>query len=54
MSGTLSHRLVVGRHVYGCQPQKEDTFDAAVAVAARIPPARMGGAVEVWPSARYW
>jgi hypothetical protein len=27
---------------------------AAVAIAARIPQARMGGAVEVRPSAKYW
>jgi hypothetical protein len=31
-----------------------DELDAAVATAARIPQARLGGAVEVRPSARYW
>jgi hypothetical protein len=31
-----------------------EELDAAVAIAARIPPARLGGAVEVRPSAKYW
>jgi len=31
-----------------------DDLDDAVAVAARIPAARLGGAVEVRPVARYW
>jgi hypothetical protein len=31
-----------------------EDLDAAVAVASRVPQARMGGAVEVRPSATYW
>jgi hypothetical protein len=31
-----------------------EDLDAAVTMASRIPPARLGGAVEVRPSARYW
>lgn len=31
-----------------------EDLDAAVAIAARVPQARMGGVVEVRPSARYW
>lgn len=31
-----------------------DDLDAAVAVAASIPAARLGGAVEVRPVAKYW
>ena len=31
-----------------------DNLDDVVAIAARIPQARMGGAVEVRPSAKYW
>jgi len=31
-----------------------DNMDAAVALAARIPAARLGGAVEVRPAERYW
>jgi hypothetical protein len=31
-----------------------DNLDAAIALAARIPAARLGGAVEVRPSEKYW
>jgi hypothetical protein len=31
-----------------------EDLDDAVAIASRIPQARMGGAVEVRPSAKYW
>jgi hypothetical protein len=31
-----------------------EDLDAAVAIAARVPQARMGGAVEVRPSQKYW
>jgi hypothetical protein len=31
-----------------------EDLDAAVAVASRVPQARMGGAVEVRPSVTYW
>ena len=31
-----------------------EDLDAAVTIAARIPPARLGGAVEVRPSEKYW
>lgn len=31
-----------------------DDLDAAIAVAARIPAARLGGAIEVRPVAKYW
>ncbi|GAA2561719.1 hypothetical protein GCM10010435_36930 [Winogradskya consettensis] len=31
-----------------------DDLEAAIAVAARVPQARLGGAVEVRPSAKYW
>jgi hypothetical protein len=31
-----------------------DDLDAAIALASRIPAARLGGAVEVRPSATYW
>ena len=31
-----------------------ENLDAAVAVAARVPQARMGGAIEVRPSVTYW
>jgi hypothetical protein len=31
-----------------------ETIDAAIALAARIPAARLGGAVEVRPAEQYW
>jgi hypothetical protein len=31
-----------------------ESLDAAVAVASRIPAARLGGAVEIRPVAKYW
>jgi hypothetical protein len=31
-----------------------DDLDAAIELAARIPPARLGGAVEIRPSETYW
>lgn len=31
-----------------------DSLDEAVAIAARVPQARLGGAVEVRPSEKYW
>jgi hypothetical protein len=31
-----------------------DTMEAAVALAARVPAARLGGAVEIRPAEQYW
>ena len=31
-----------------------EDLDAAVAVAARVPAARLGGAIEIRPCAKYW
>src|SRR5579871_6593979 len=31
-----------------------DTMEAAIAMAARIPAARLGGAVEIRPAEKYW
>jgi hypothetical protein len=31
-----------------------DSMDAAIALAARIPAARLGGAVEIRPAEKYW
>jgi hypothetical protein len=31
-----------------------DDLDAAIELAARIPPARLGGAIEIRPSETYW
>ncbi|HEX4224797.1 MAG TPA: YciI family protein [Pseudonocardiaceae bacterium] len=31
-----------------------DDLDAAIGIAARVPQARLGGAIEVRPSGKYW
>ncbi|MFI9505413.1 YciI family protein [Nocardia sp. NPDC052566] len=31
-----------------------ENLEAAIAIAARIPQARMGGAIEIRPSVKYW
>jgi hypothetical protein len=40
---------VAGFSVYEC-----DSMEEAVAMAARIPAARLGGAVEIRPAEKYW
>ena len=40
--------------VAGFAVLEAESLEAAIAVAARIPAARLGGAVEVRPSAKYW
>src|SRR5687768_4227048 len=40
--------------VAGFMVVEADDLDAAVAIAARVPAARHGGAVEVRPCATYW
>jgi hypothetical protein len=43
------------RHaVGGFAVVEAEDFDAAIAIAARVPQARLGGAVEVRPSAKYY
>jgi hypothetical protein len=46
--------LEVKSAVGGAYVVEADDLDAAVAIASRVPQARMGGAVEVRPSATYW
>ena len=46
----LGHDGAVG----GFAVLEADDLDAAIALAARIPAARLGGAVEVRPAAKYW
>jgi hypothetical protein len=46
----LGHDGAVG----GFAVLEADDLDAAIAIAARIPAARLGGAVEVRPAAKYW
>jgi len=47
--GTYLSEGVGGFSVYDA-----DSMDAAIALAARIPAARLGGAVEIRPAEKYW
>jgi hypothetical protein len=38
----------------GYSVYEADSIDAAIALAARIPAARLGGAVEIRPAEQYW
>jgi hypothetical protein len=40
--------------VGGFSVYEADSMEAAVALAARIPAARLGGAVEIRPAEKYW
>ncbi len=48
-NGTYQTEGAAGYAVY-----EADSLDAALALAARIPAARLGGAVEVRPAEKYW
>ena len=48
-NGTYQTEVAAGYAVY-----EADSLDAALALAARIPAARLGGAVEVRPAEKYW
>ena len=48
-NGTYQAEGVGGFSVY-----EAENMDAAIALAARIPAARLGGAVEVRPAEKYW
>ena len=40
--------------VAGLAVYEAESMDAAIALAARIPAARLGGAVEIRPAEKYW
>jgi hypothetical protein len=40
--------------VAGFSVYEADSMEAAIALAARIPAARLGGAVEIRPAEKYW
>ena len=44
----------IAHAVGGFAVVEADDLDAAVAIAAAFPPARLGGAIEVRPCATYW
>jgi hypothetical protein len=48
-TGTYLPEGVAGYSVY-----EAESIDAAIALAARVPAARLGGAVEVRPAEKYW
>jgi hypothetical protein len=48
-NGTYLAEGVGGFSVY-----EAESMDAAIALAARIPAARLGGAVEIRPTEKYW
>ncbi|MGH9161637.1 MAG: YciI family protein, partial [Vicinamibacteraceae bacterium] len=47
--GTYLNEGAGGYSVY-----EGESMDAAIALAARIPAARLGGAVEIRPAEKYW
>jgi hypothetical protein len=47
--GTYLPEGAAGYSVY-----EADSMDAAIALAARVPAARLGGAVEIRPAEKYW
>jgi hypothetical protein len=44
----------LGEGVGGFSVYEAESMDAAIALAARIPAARLGGAVEIRPADKYW
>jgi hypothetical protein len=48
-NGTYQAEGAGGYGVY-----EADSMEAAIALAARIPAARLGGAIEIRPAQRYW
>ena len=48
-TGTYLAEGAAGYSVY-----EADSMDAAIALAARVPAARLGGAVEIRPAEKYW
>jgi hypothetical protein len=44
----------LAEEVAGFSVYEADTMEAAITLAARIPAARLGGAVEIRPAEKYW
>lgn len=51
---TVINRTYLAEGVGGYAVLEAENMEAAVAVAARIPAARLGGAVEIRPAEQYW
>ena len=43
-----------GKGIGGFSVYEAESMEAAIALAARIPAARLGGAVEIRPAEKYW
>jgi hypothetical protein len=50
----VKHGTYLSEGVAGYAVLEAENMDAAIALAARIPAARLGGAVEIRPSEQYW
>jgi hypothetical protein len=50
----ITNRTYLAEGVGGYCVLEAENMEAAVAVAARIPAARLGGAVEIRPAEQYW
>jgi hypothetical protein len=50
----VKNGLYLAEGVGGFAVLEAETMEAAVALAARIPAARLGGAVEIRPAEQYW
>src|SRR4029077_3566367 len=45
---------LLGEGIGGFSVYEAESMEAAIALAARIPAARLGGAVEIRPAEKYW
>ena len=50
----VKHGPHLGEGIGGFSIYEAETMEAAIALAARIPAARLGGAVEIRPAEKYW
>jgi hypothetical protein len=51
---TVKNGPHLGEGVGGFSVYEAESMEAAIALAARIPAARLGGAVEIRPAEKYW
>jgi hypothetical protein len=51
---TIKNGPYLSEGIGGFSVYEADSMEAAIALAARIPAARLGGAVEIRPAEKYW
>jgi hypothetical protein len=51
---TVKNGPHLGEGIGGFSVYEAESMEAAIALAARIPAARLGGAVEIRPAEKYW